>query len=138
MGKSKSLVLKNDIRELNRLATFLEDLEEEWNLPAPLILSINLALEEALVNVVFYAFEEGKESLINIDFNLEAKKLTLVLTDHGKEYDPTGKADPDLNLPIEERQIGGLGIFLIKKIMDTVTYERVNDLNRLTMVKYLD
>lgn len=133
--KNKTLILRNDISELNRLVAFLETLEKEWNLPPAFIPPVNLALEEALSNVIFYAFEKGSENEIRLDFRLEDKAMTIVLTDEGKPYDPTQKEDPDINLSVEERPIGGLGIFLIRQIMDEVTYNRAGHKNQLTMIK---
>ena len=133
--KNKTLVIRNDIEELNRLALFLETLEEEWMLPPGLAPSINLALEEALSNVIFYAFEKGTVNEITVNFGLNGKEIAIVVSDGGKPYDPLQKEDPDISLSAEERPIGGLGIFLIKQIMDEVSYQRANNKNQLTMVK---
>jgi anti-sigma regulatory factor (Ser/Thr protein kinase) len=94
-------------------------------------------LEEAFSNVIFYAFDDKDTHMIGVEFILEKDKLTIVLKDGGKPFDPTAKEDPDTTLSVEERPIGGLGIFLIKKMMDEVYYQRVSDKNHLTMVKYL-
>jgi serine/threonine-protein kinase RsbW len=131
----KRLVVKNNISELERLVAFLESLQNEWNLPASLIPSVNLAMEEALTNVIFYAFEKDTEHDIELDFKLENNQLTMVISDSGKPYDPTAKTDPDINLSVEDRPIGGLGIFLIKQLMDKVSYQRNGNLNQFTMVK---
>lgn len=133
--KTKTLVLRNDISELNRLVEFLEMMEEEWRFSPALTTQLNLVLEEALSNVIFYAFEPGSENEIRCNFILKENELTIVLTDGGKPYDPTLKEDPDINLPAEDRPVGGLGIFLIKQIMDEVSYCRKDDQNHLTMVK---
>ncbi|MGD9556268.1 MAG: ATP-binding protein [Mangrovibacterium sp.] len=133
--KYKNLVIRNEIGELNRLVSFLEELEEEWNLPPALVPSLNLALEEALSNVIFYAYEKGTENQISLEFSLKGKDMTVVISDEGKPYDPTQKEDPDLNLPVEDRPIGGLGIFLIRQIMDEVKYSREDRKNKLTLVK---
>lgn len=133
--KNKTLVIRNEIDELNRLVVFLEELEEEWELPMALVSSVNLALEEALSNIIFYAFDKGTKNEISIEFKLEGTEMEIVLTDSGKPYDPTQKDDPDINLPAEERPIGGLGVFLIKQIMNEVSYRRIDDKNQLTLVK---
>ena len=133
--KNKTLVIRNDIDELNRLVVFLEELEEEWELPVGLIPSINLALEEALTNVIFYAYEKNTENEITVGFSREGTKLTIVITDTGKPYDPLQKEDPDVNLSAEDRPIGGLGIFLIKQIMNEVSYQRIENKNQLIMIK---
>lgn len=131
----KQLIIRNEITELNRVVTFLEGLEEEWQLPLAIITPINLVLEEALSNVIFYAYEKGSTHEIKIDFAHTANQLDIAITDTGKPFDPTRKEDPDIDLPAEERPIGGLGIFLIRKIMNEVSYERVGQENVLRMTK---
>ena len=131
----KQLIIQNDIAELNTVVTFLEGLEEEWQLPLAIITPINLVLEEALTNVIFYAYEKGSTHEIKIDFAHTANQLDITITDTGKPFDPTKKEDPDIELSVEERPIGGLGIFLIRKIMSEVSYERVGKENILRMTK---
>jgi serine/threonine-protein kinase RsbW len=131
----KQLVIQNDIAELNRVVAFLEGLEEEWELPLAIITPINLVLEEALSNVIFYAYEKGSSHEIKIDFAHTANQLDITITDTGKPFDPTQKEDPDIELSVEDRPIGGLGIFLIRKIMNEVSYERVGQENILRMTK---
>lgn len=86
------------------------------------MLPINLVLEEALSNVIFYAYEEGSSQEIHIEIEYVAPRLTITIKDTGKAFDPTQKEDPNLHLPVEERPIGGLGIFLMQKIMDEISY----------------
>ncbi len=131
----KQLVIQNDIAELNRVVAFLEELEEAWDLPLTIITPINLVLEEALSNVIFYGFEKGTSHEIKIGFEHTANQLAITITDEGKPFDPTQKEDPDIELSAEDRPIGGLGIFLIRKIMDEVSYERVGQRNILRMIK---
>ena len=136
--KHKSLIISNDIQELNRVVPFLEELQEEWDIPAGLISPINLALEEALSNIIFYGIDSQSQDEITLEFHSEPGALTIILIDEGKPYDPTLRSEPDLELPAEIRPIGGLGIFLIRKMMDEVSYERINLQNRLTLVKKWD
>jgi len=92
-------------------------------------------LEEAVSNVIFYAFDDEKEHDIKIVISLENKILSIEIIDDGKPFDPTARKEPDVSLPAEDRPIGGLGIFLIRKMMDNVTYTRHNNLNTLTLLK---
>lgn len=135
LRKNKSLTIRNKIEELNHVVAFLEALEEEWEISPAHVASINLVLEEALTNIIFYAFEKDVESEILIDLTMEGSLMTIVITDEGRPYDPTQKNDPDINLSAEDRPIGGLGIFLIKQIMDEISYERIGSKNEFTMVK---
>lgn len=131
----KVLQVSNQMDELTRVAGFLEELGEEWELPMSLVFSLNLVLEEALTNTILYGYDDENEHAIELHFNLAGDELSLSIVDDGHEYDPTLKADPDITLPAEEREIGGLGIFLIKKMMDTVEYQRKENRNYLNLTK---
>jgi serine/threonine-protein kinase RsbW len=133
----KILRIENHIEELARLEGFLVKLGGEWGLEPSMVLSLNLVLEEALSNVIFYGFEDESKHVIEIGFAKTGNELLISIIDDGREYDPTVKPDPDISTPVEERQIGGLGIFLIKKIMDTVEYQRKEDKNHLILTKSL-
>ena len=134
----KVLRLDNKIDELTRVEGFLEELGDEWELPMPLLFSLNLVLEEALTNIISYGFDDELQHTIEIDFIKTGEELTISIIDDGHEYDPTLKSDPDITLPAEERPIGGLGIFLIKKIMDTVNYQRKDNRNYLILTKIIE
>ena len=95
---------------------------------------IKLVLEEVLVNVANYAYPEGNGTM-QIDVDIDNDTLTLVVSDAGIPFDPHNAPEPDITLPIEQRRIGGLGIFLVQQIMDEMIYERVNDRNVLTLRK---
>lgn len=131
----EEIIITNHVDELPVLAEKIEALAESWELSMPLAMNINLALEEAISNVIFYAFDDEKEHDIKIVLSLENKTLTIEIIDDGKPFDPTARQQPDISLPAEDRPIGGLGIFLIKKMMDNVTYTRHNNLNTLTLLK---
>lgn len=100
------------------------------------IYSLRLSLEELLVNVVNYAYE-GKEGMIKLTYDINEWKrfIKITISDQGKEFNPLASADPDLGGTAEERQIGGLGIFLVKKNVDKIKYERINNENRLEIIK---
>lgn len=131
----EEIIITNHVDELPVLAEKIEALAESWELSMPLTMNINLALEEAISNVIFYAFDDEKEHDIKIVLSLENKTLTIEIIDDGKPFDPTARKQPDVSLPAEDRPIGGLGIFLIRKMMDSVTYTRHNNLNTLTLLK---
>ena len=135
----KELVLRNRIEEVAQLEGFIETLGEELTLDIPLCFNLNLALEEAVTNVINYAFppEEEHSFLVSADGEAEGT-LTLEIQDDGVAFDPLNEApEVDITLGVEERPIGGLGIFLVKQIMDEVSYERVDGKNILTMKKCL-
>ncbi|MBQ5653351.1 MAG: ATP-binding protein [Alistipes sp.] len=134
----RKIVLKNHIEEIGRMATFLDELGEELQLSPELSFNIHLALEEAVSNVIMYAYPEGETHEFALTARLVDNRLIFKLIDTGKEFDPTRQPDVDVTLSLEERPIGGLGIFLIRRIMQAVEYRRVGDKNILTMVKVLD
>ncbi|MBQ3700588.1 MAG: ATP-binding protein [Prevotella sp.] len=131
----KKLTLKNQVGELERVNQFVEEIGEELGLDMELQMNLNLVMEEMVSNVIFYAYPEGKTADIELQAESNGKELTFVLSDQGKEFDPTAKedADPDVN-PID-REIGGMGIYIVKNIMNQVTYQRLEGKNLLTMTK---
>ena len=135
-AKTKRLTLKNEVEELNKLPEFVETVCEEAGVDMGLIASLNLALEEAVTNVVLYAYQNG-EGFVDIDAIYNDKRLKFIITDSGVAFDPTKKEAADTTLGVEERSIGGLGIHLVRQIMDSVNYERIDGKNVLTLQKNL-
>ena len=132
-----TLTLHNDIKEVELLPAWLEALSETMPLNAGDVMQLNLAIEEAVVNVMEYAFPDGDKHEFTLTAEVEDNKgdavVKFVLTDDGIPFDPTKEEDPDVTLSAEERQIGGLGIFLVKNIMQSVEYCRADGKNVLTM-----
>lgn len=98
---------------------------------------INLALEEAVSNIIMYAYPQEEAHDIILKTSATESQLIFLLTDNGLSFDPTSAPEVNLDIPAEERQIGGLGIFLIRRIMNEVTYQRLDGENHLTMKKNL-
>ena len=136
-AKSRHLILKNKVEELNKLPEFVDTVCEEAGIDMALIASLNLALEEAATNVVLYAYGKD-EGDVDIEAVYTDKYLKFILTDTGSAFDPTQKEEVDTTLGVEERQIGGLGIHLVRQIMDSVNYERIKGKNVLTLIKRLN
>lgn len=133
----KEIKIKNQVEELERVNQFVEEIGEELGLDMELQMNLNLVMEEMVSNIIFYAYPEGKPEDIELIAEYNGKELIFVLSDHGKEFDPTAKEDanPDVN-PID-REIGGMGIYIVKNIMNKVTYQRLEGKNLLTMKKEL-
>ncbi len=136
-AKSRHLILKNKVEELNKLPEFVDTVCEEAGIEMALIASLNLALEEAATNVVLYAYGKN-EGDVDIEAVYTDKYLKFILTDTGSAFDPTQKEEVDTTLSVEERSIGGLGIHLVRQIMDSVNYERIKGKNVLTLIKRLN
>ena len=134
----KSIILANDISEISRLNEFIEEIGNEFSLAPDVIFNLTLVLEEAVVNVINYAYPKEEHEYIYLSARMHEGSIVLVLTDTGKEFDPTAAPEADVTLSAEDRQIGGLGIFLIRQIMNDVKYERIEGKNVLTLEKKLN
>ena len=133
----KSIILANDISEISKLNQFVEEIGEEFSLSPAIDFNLTLVLEEAVVNVINYAYPKEEHESIYLSARLHEGSIVLVLTDTGVEFDPTLAPEADITLSAEERPIGGLGIFLIRQIMNEVKYERIDGKNILTLEKKL-
>lgn len=131
----KELKLKNQMKELERVNQFIEEIAEELNLDMELQMNLNLVVEEMVVNVISYAYPEGKTADIELLAESDGKELTFVLSDQGKEFDPTMRKSADMNVNPAERDLGGMGIYIVKNIMNEVSYQRLEGKNLLTMKK---
>lgn len=129
----RELMMRNDIADIALLTDYVEKLSKEFQLPMDAGFKLNLALEEAVSNVMKYAYPEGEEHEITLTVKIDAGKMIFELSDTGKPFDPTMTEAPDVTLSAEERSIGGLGIFLVKNIMQSVEYHREGDKNILIM-----
>ena len=97
-----------------------------------------LSLEEAVTNVIKYAFEDDREHGIDVEARLDPSSIVIDVSDDGREFDPVSAPKPDFDLPFEERPVGGLGIHLLRELTSRMTYERAGGRNRLTLVFQLD
>ena len=129
------LKLRNDLAEITRLAGELEEFCERNAVPAQALMALNLSLEEIVTNVISYAFDAGGEHTIGVELAIQGDSVHARVEDDGREYDPLQRADPDVDAPLDERGIGGLGVLLVRKLMDDVSYSRVDGKNVLTMRK---
>ena len=116
---------------------FIDGICEALEFDMTLTMKMNLAIEEAVVNVMNYAYPEGTAGDVDILAKANDERLEFVISDSGTPFDPTGKEEADTTLSAEERPIGGLGIFLVRQIMDSINYERIDGKNVLTLDKRL-
>jgi sigma-B regulation protein RsbU (phosphoserine phosphatase) len=123
------------LKDVPRLATFVEAICEALSFDDMVTMQMNLAIEEAVVNVMDYAYPEGVKGYVDIEVWADEQWLTFVITDSGKPFDPTTKGEVDITLSAEERDIGGLGIYLVRQIMDSIGYEYKDGHNVLTLKK---
>lgn len=131
----RNLTLQNDVQQIPQLAQFVEEVCETIGLDAPTTMQMNLAMEEAVVNVMRYAYPSGTVGDISIEARASDVRLKFVISDSGVPFDPTTRPQVDTTLTAEQRPIGGLGIHLVRNIMDSINYERIGDRNVLTLRK---
>ena len=134
----ETLVIKNDVKEVATFSAFMKSVMEKLDVEKSLGRQLRLAVEEAVVNVIDYAYPVGQEGEIEVRMMSDGKTLKTVITDSGVAFDPTVKEKADTSLPVEDRQIGGLGILLVREIMDAINYERTEGKNVLTLMKRIE
>jgi len=129
-----ALFMRNDIQQIPTLAEWIEWL----NIPMELSMAVNLALEEIVANVMLYAYPNNRNGRVLVESWRSAGKIHFAITDSGIEFDPTEHAEADTTLSAEEREIGGLGIHLVRQLMDEIAYHRVDGHNILILEKALE
>ena len=134
---TESLTIKNDVHEVKRFGDFMKSATEKLGVEKSLARQLRLAVEEAVVNVIEYAYPTDTEGDITIKMMSDGHILHFQIIDTGIAFDPTSKQKTDTTLSVEDRQIGGLGILLVRELMDSINYERTDGKNILTLIKKL-
>ncbi len=135
MSANLSLKVKSDREELDGITAAVEALsaDEAWS--TDLLFRINLVIEELVLNIIDYGYDDNDQE-IELNFKSDANSVTIDITDEGRAFDPLNDApEPDIDSPLEERHVGGLGVYLARTMMDELTYRRENSRNHLTLVK---
>jgi sigma-B regulation protein RsbU (phosphoserine phosphatase) len=123
------------LHQIKVLSDFVKEMTGRLNLEPKLAGNIRLAVEEAVVNVMDYAYPVGLEGDITISAKSNGKWLKFIISDEGVPFDPTEALQVDTTLSAEERPVGGLGIHLVRQLMDSINYERIDGTNTLTLRK---
>ncbi len=135
---TETLTIKNDVHEVKRFSEFMKSAIEKLNVDTSLARQLRLAVEEAVVNVIDYAYPIDSEGDIIINMMYDGNTLRFHIIDTGVAFDPTAKQRTDTTLSAEDRQIGGLGILLVRELMDSINYERIDGKNILTLIKNIN
>lgn len=122
------MVFQARVSELDNVLAWVETSLEEKEVPLKISMSFLVAVEEIFVNVASYAYKDG-EGDVDIELTVTDNEATICFTDSGIAFDPLAKPDPDVKASAEDRPIGGLGIYMVKKSMDGVNYDRIDDKN---------
>ena len=138
-GELKSITVEAKIQNVDKVTEFVNTILEEHGCPLKIQMQLDVAIDEIFGNIAYYAYGDGcGDATIQIEMEQDSRTVTLTFIDQGVPYNPLENKDPDITLDIEEREIGGLGIFLVKKTMDEVSYEYAERQNILTLKKKLN
>lgn len=132
---SISIRIEADVREIERLNRLVRQFGELHDVPSRTLYAVNLALDELVTNVVLYGFSDPSGQLVLVKLVTAGNELVASVHDSGKPFNPLDVKPPDLNAPLEDRELGGLGVHLVRSLMDHVSYARENDQNVLTVRK---
>jgi len=132
----RELTLPAIVGNIETVTDFVNEYLEEVGCPMKVQMQIAVVIDEIFSNIAYYAYAPSVGDVtVSVAANKETKVLMLSFADRGVAYNPLVKEDPDVTLSAEERQIGGMGIFMVKKLMDDITYEYVEGRNVLTVWK---
>ena len=134
---AKTIEMKNEMQEINTVINEFEVFAQEHKVPDEILMKVNLVFDDVLSNVVQYAYTDGKEHGVLIEFKIYSDEILIIITDDGIPFNPLLVNTPDTHLSLEERSLGGLGIHLVKNIMDDCRYRRKVNQNILTLIKKL-
>ena len=129
--------MPGDAAQLPILTQFLQEFWSAAGLPPDAALQFELALEEVFMNVVMHGSPAGRAARIAVTLVVADDALTLLIEDDGPPFDPLSRAAPDLTASLEARRVGGLGVHLVRQMMDTVSYQRLGACNQLRMTKHV-
>ncbi len=132
---NQALTLNSDVHQVDLLGDFVKNVATQLRLPSKMAGNVRLAVEEAVVNVMTYAYPAGEEGEITVQAKSDGHWLKFVISDSGQPFDPTEARQADTSLSAEDRPIGGLGIHIVRKLMDSINYERIDGKNILTLRK---
>jgi len=127
--------ISNDINEIEALTSLLIDFGTKNNIPEKIINTFNIAFDELISNTIFYGFDKLQNGIVQIEMTLTNNLLVACIIDNGNAFDPFNAPEPDLESDAETKKIGGLGIHIVKNMMDEMTYEFKNNENRVTLKK---
>lgn len=131
--RSLFALLRNDLAELQRLNQLVSDFAESHGLPSELVFRLTLVLEEIITNVISYGYEDEMEHEISVRLSWEDPDMKIEVEDDGRPFNPLEAPPPDMVKPLAERPVGGLGIHLVREMMDKLEYRRENDKNLLVL-----
>ena len=130
---TKQLSIINRVDQLQCVTQFVDDIAKELSLNEEMHMNIGLVLEEMVSKFIFYAYSKDTKGTIDISAKSDGQTITLLLSDNGRAFDPTHVENIDMNTNPAQRPLGGMGIYIVKNIMNHVSYQRLHGRNQLTM-----
>lgn len=130
-----SFDLKNDLAEIARLSETVDEIGRNYGIPAEILYAVNLALDEILTNVISYGYAEPGEQVIRVRLTIAANELVAEIEDEARPFNPLEAPAPEVNAPLQDKPLGGLGIHLARTMTDAMAYRRENGKNILTFRK---
>lgn len=127
--------IENDLSEIAKVDEMLDEFAEQFGIPPAIAATFHVIFDDLLNNVISFGFNDGQRHFIDISLESTANSLIVSIADDGMPFNPLDETAPDTKLSIEDRQIGGLGIHLVIKLVDDVRYQRTADKNVLTLTK---
>lgn len=131
----KEMTVKADLQNLQSVFEYIHSVMDSCPEADLISIAVELAVDEVFTNIASYAYPDGEVGDVIIAAELTDSNMVIKFTDWGLPFNPLEKRDPDLDVPIEERRVGGLGIYMVKQYMDDVSYEYIDGTNNLTLIK---
>jgi anti-sigma regulatory factor (Ser/Thr protein kinase) len=135
MAEEYSITIKNKIDELRKLYELLDQIQAEWQIGQDIAFNVNLVFDELVSNAIYYSFDDGEEHDIEVILGNHDGKIVITIIYGGKEFNPLDAPEPDIDSSVEDRKIGGLGIYLVRNLMDSMEYKRENNQNIIVISK---
>jgi sigma-B regulation protein RsbU (phosphoserine phosphatase) len=127
--------IENDLSDIAKVDEMLDEFAEQFGIPPAIAVTFHVIFDDLLNNVISFGFNDGQRHFIDISLESTANSLIVSIADDGMPFNPLDETAPNTKLSIEDRQIGGLGIHLVIKLVDDVRYQRTADKNVLTLTK---
>ena len=135
LSHQTAITVTNNLAELERVGDAIEEFGQRNGLPAKAVFEVKLAVDEVVTNVISYGYADGGDHQIAVRLSVDAGEIAIEVEDDGRPFNPLAVAPADVDQPVEDRQIGGLGIHLVRKLMDGLDYRREGNKNLLVMRK---
>jgi sigma-B regulation protein RsbU (phosphoserine phosphatase) len=127
--------IANKLEEIDRVNDTFNEFAEQCGIPISVSLKINMVFDELLNNIISYGYRDDEQHTIEVVLECAGQRLSITISDDGMPFNPFTREDPDTTLALEDRDIGGLGILLVKNVMDETNYHRRHNINRVTLIK---